>query len=336
VEPFFAPGGGIFLFVTGRSPVSLEAIAAGHYEAGSGSFGPNVNIELPLIETVPGAPAASITELGLALGASRQEGGSEVASVTAPATCPEGSFRWRINARFSDEGKPLPETSASAEAFSPCLPSGPPTTPAPSPAPTPVTSAPSNASQAPAAPVFGHTAVVQPVSGVVLIELPGSHIFIPLDSAANVPFGTIIDASRGTVQLISAADTSGRTQTGQFYGGAFRLGQTSARSPFRGGRSVGITILSLVGRLPTGCAAKHARAGMATRHKARGLWGDAHGNFRTAGRYASATVRGTKWLTEDTCAGTLVKVARGVVSVDDFRTHRTVLVKAGRSFLSRP
>jgi hypothetical protein len=69
---------------------------------------------------------------------------------------------------------------------------------------------------------------------------------------------------------------------------------------------------------------------------ARRLWGNVHGNFRTTGRYASATVRGTEWLTEDTCAGTLVKVARGVVSVDDFPHHRTVLVRAPHRFLSHP
>ncbi|HWF36839.1 MAG TPA: hypothetical protein VG295_15775, partial [Solirubrobacteraceae bacterium] len=55
---------------------------------------------------------------------------------------------------------------------------------------------------------------------------------------------------------------------------------------------------------------------------------------QTVGTNASATVRGTQWLTEDTCAGTLIRVARGVVSVDDFPHHRTFLLRAPHSFLA--
>ena len=38
----------------------------------------------------------------------------------------------------------------------------------------------------------------------------------------------------------------------------------------------------------------------------RKLWGDGRGRFRTRGRYGAATVRGTKWLTDDRCDGTFV------------------------------
>jgi hypothetical protein len=102
----------------------------------------------------------------------------------------------------------------------------------------------------------------------------------------------------------------------------------------RGNRSVGLTVLSLTGGTPSGCAAAAGNASTSTSHQVRRLWGNAHGNFRTAGRNASATVRGTEWLTEDTCQGTLVKVSRGVVAVEDLRTHKTVLVRAGHSLLS--
>ena len=37
--------------------------------------------------------------------------------------------------------------------------------------------------------------------------------------------------------------------------------------------------------------------------KSRKLWGDGKGKFRTKGRYAAATVRGTRWLTQDTLRG---------------------------------
>jgi ferric-dicitrate binding protein FerR (iron transport regulator) len=68
----------------------------------------------------------------------------------------------------------------------------------------------------------------------------------------------------------------------------------------------------------------------------RQVWGDGQGRFRTAGRYASATVRGTNWLTADRCDGTFVRVRRGVVQVRDVPRRRQVIVRAGSSYLARP
>ena len=67
-------------------------------------------------------------------------------------------------------------------------------------------------------------------------------------------------------------------------------------------------------------------------HKAvRLLWASGSGTFRTVGHYSAATVLGTRWLTEDFCDGTLVRVAKGVVVVEDLATHATVTVRAGHS-----
>jgi hypothetical protein len=67
----------------------------------------------------------------------------------------------------------------------------------------------------------------------------------------------------------------------------------------------------------------------------RRLRGRGRGRYRTRGRYSAATVRGTDYTVEDRCDGTLTKVRRGVVSVRDFRRRRTVIVRAGRSYLAR-
>ncbi len=194
----------------------------------------------------------------------------------------------------------------------------------------------------PPAPVFGRNANIRATAGSVLVKLPGAGGFVPLAAATRVPLGTVVDASDGTVKLTTARGPQGRartstragaTQSGLFHGGAFRLAQRVSHSPFATGR-VGVTVLDLAGRLPDcGRASGPSARG---KHGGRRLWGDAHGNYETGGRYGSAAVGGTKWLTEDTCAGTRVKVARGIVAVTDSRTHRTVLVKAGHSFLARP
>jgi hypothetical protein len=182
--------------------------------------------------------------------------------------------------------------------------------------------------------VFGHTAILRPLSGTVLFKRPGSPRFTRLSSTSRIPLGTLIDTSSGSVRLTSAVGPHGGAQTGQFDSGVFRVSQRRSRSRLDG-RVSGLTVLSLVGGLPRGCGRFRAEdAKASSRPRGRRLWGNAHGNFQTGGRYASATVTGTKWLTEDTCAGTLIKVARGVVRVKDFARHRTVLVRAPQSYLA--
>jgi hypothetical protein len=184
-------------------------------------------------------------------------------------------------------------------------------------------------------PVFGKSAVLRSVSGKVLIEDSEGGGFVPLAGEINVPMGTVVDTSDGVVALEAASSRGGGVQSGRFRGGLFRIGQKRARSPFSAGRT-GMTVLKLTGPLSCGAGSSAGASAAASRGRSQGrrLWGDAHGNFQTGGRYASATVGGTRWLTEDTCAGTRVSVARGVVSVADRRNHRTVLVRAHHSYLA--
>jgi hypothetical protein len=67
----------------------------------------------------------------------------------------------------------------------------------------------------------------------------------------------------------------------------------------------------------------------------RRLWGKGTGKFRTAGRFASATVRGTQWLTADRCDGTLTQVKQGRVQVRDLVKKKTIFVSAGKSYLAK-
>jgi len=78
-----------------------------------------------------------------------------------------------------------------------------------------------------------------------------------------------------------------------------------------------------------------ARAAAATT-KRRKLWGsDKGGRFRTHGRNSVATVRGTRWSTRETCAGTVTRVMQGAVEVRDLRAGRTVTVRKGHAYLAR-
>ena len=96
-----------------------------------------------------------------------------------------------------------------------------------------------------------------------------------------------------------------------------------------------MTDLTLVGGDFASCA-KSSRSLTATdKHPVRALWGSGKGSFRTKGRYSAATVRGTVWLVEDRCDGTLTRVVKGSVQVRDFARNRTVTVRAGHSYLAR-
>ena len=68
----------------------------------------------------------------------------------------------------------------------------------------------------------------------------------------------------------------------------------------------------------------------------RSLWArDRGGRFRTYGNNSVATARGTAWVTQDRCDGTVTRVHEGAVAVKDRRTGRTVVVRAGRAYLAK-
>jgi streptogramin lyase len=194
--------------------------------------------------------------------------------------------------------------------------------------PTPPSGASPTAGSLP--PVLGSTVAAGVVSGQVLVKLKGSSRFVPLTSATLVPVGSIFDTRNGTVELRSARDKRGRTQSGTFWGEKFEVRQSRT-----GG---GLTDIVLRGERPKRCGRSPARRRLrvASAARSKGLWGkDKKGHFRTRGRYGSAAVRGTKWLTLERCDGTFFRVAEGAVIVRDQRRHRNIVLKAGKSYLAR-
>ena len=177
-------------------------------------------------------------------------------------------------------------------------------------------------------PVLGKSVDVAPVSGVVLLKQSGKKAFTRLRAGERVPVGSTLDTTAGVVSLTAALNARGKTTTGQFYAGQFRLTQKPAPT-------AELTVLTLTGPKPSGCAAGVASAAR-KRPRKRSLWGSGSGGFRTVGGDASATELGTKWLTEDTCAGTLIRVTQGAVAVDDFPHHRTFVLRAPHSYLVHP
>ena len=168
--------------------------------------------------------------------------------------------------------------------------------------------------------------------------------FVPLKGAATIPIGSRVDVEEGRVELRSAADRKGGVQLAQFYAGVFQVKQQVAAKAVK--LTTDIDVRVTASRFRKRCGTSAARASNAvantaakrkrrSKRKVANLWANGGGQFRTTGRSSAATVRGTIWLTQERCDGTLTKVTRGRVSVRDFGRRRNVLVRAGRSYLAR-
>jgi hypothetical protein len=173
--------------------------------------------------------------------------------------------------------------------------------------------------------------------GTVKVKLPGDSKPVSLNQGASVPVGSVVDATHGQVTVNTVPREDGQKQWATFSGATFQVLQAKTGKPVTEIRLRGGSFASC--RRPAARPSLFGRSGVfaaATRkRKVRSLWGRGKGHFRTIGRNGAATVRGTIWLTQDRCDGTLVRVRRGLVGVRDFKKHKTVAVPAGHSYLAR-
>ena len=177
-------------------------------------------------------------------------------------------------------------------------------------------------------PQLAKIAVVQPTTGTLGMSPKGIQRLVPLRDKVGLPVGSRVDAKGGTVLVASARDRR-RRQSGRFAGAVFQILQRRGRRP--------VTDIVLKGGDFAQCRGKSTGSAFAAqrRRRIRRVFGNARGRFRTRGRYSAATVRGTRWVMEDRCDGTLTRVRRGTVLVRDFRRRRTVVLKTGQSYLAR-
>jgi CSLREA domain-containing protein len=226
-------------------------------------------------------------------------------TVSAIATAPDGSSSEFSSCVTAINGDPPADPT--------WPPGGAAAPPADSPAPVPAP-----------VPVAGKSLVAQPVSGKVTVLLPGSKTPVPIETLKSIPVGSIIDATNGHVILIAYG--SNGDQKAEFWAGRFKVtSQTKGDQP--------LTDLKLLDQA-TGCA-KVTKATIAKKKRKGSLWGNGKGKFRTSGKGGSAAVRGTYWLTQNECSGTLFQVKRGVVDVRDFKKKKTIRLKAGKRYLAR-
>ncbi len=177
-------------------------------------------------------------------------------------------------------------------------------------------------------PVLAVSANIKRLTGNIYVKVPGSKKYVLLTPQMHIPFGTIIDARKGKVQ-VTTMGPNGKLQTIIFYAGIFKLTQSHN----------GIVYATLVGGSYKSCpivkkATSNADIAASRRKRVvRKLWAEGHGKYTTKGSYATGAVLGTRWLTEDLCEGTLIKVSTDKVAVTNLRNHHRVIVRAGHSIL---
>ncbi len=99
IEPFFTSNGLVF-YVDGSSPVSLQIVERAHWIDASAPFSRELLVTVPLVETVPGAPYASVLSFKVTIGAAYRKGKKTVFYITNPKICRKGGFPVRMELRF--------------------------------------------------------------------------------------------------------------------------------------------------------------------------------------------------------------------------------------------
>ncbi len=121
LESFYAAGGGINVYVEGHTPASIEIASTGHYEhlSGGGGFGPELVSQVPLIETVPGAPDGSTSKINIKVGSAIKKGGKTLYYGTMPTKCPKKYLPIKAELKFAALGG-LTEQTVTKEYHAPC------------------------------------------------------------------------------------------------------------------------------------------------------------------------------------------------------------------------
>jgi hypothetical protein len=100
IQGFFAPAGGLTFYVEGSTPTSFQILEKGYWVTAAAPYGPEMIVEVPLIETLPGADDASVLSFKVAVGAAYKKGKRTVSYLTLPKSCPKGGFPAKAELKF--------------------------------------------------------------------------------------------------------------------------------------------------------------------------------------------------------------------------------------------
>jgi hypothetical protein len=100
VQPFFESGGSLGFYAEGREPAVIELLSSGKFSSPSSASGPVLDAEVPLVQTVPGAPYGSVEQIKVKVGAAFMKGKKLVSYGTIPKKCAKGGFPVKAELKF--------------------------------------------------------------------------------------------------------------------------------------------------------------------------------------------------------------------------------------------
>jgi hypothetical protein len=109
IQGFFSASGGLTFYTQGTTPAAFEFLEAGHWAAASTPYGRKFVVDVPLVETVPGAPDASVTSFRVLVGAAYKRGKKTISYITLPKRCPSRGFLLKAELKFLS-GEVVPAT----------------------------------------------------------------------------------------------------------------------------------------------------------------------------------------------------------------------------------
>jgi hypothetical protein len=182
----------------------------------------------------------------------------------------------------------------------------------------------------------GETARAIPASGGVKLRLAGAMAdrFYPLEDVADIPLGSALDPSGGTVRVRTTKGRSGSVQEASFRRGKFTVDQARTATPVTEIRLIGgnFAACDRSSRGKTSASVPLGHEGRAPIQRLETRIGSRRGRVRVIGHYVSGVAHGTAWLTEDRCDGGDVRVLSGGVEARDRTTGRTRYVWRGQTF----
>jgi hypothetical protein len=109
----------LLLYASGPSPVNTQILSPAQLLPAGPPFGGRLNMQLPVIPSVPGAPDVAIVSLRVTLGPQgltyyEQAEGNTLAftpkGIPLPTTCPRGGFPFAATFSFLDGSRPVART----------------------------------------------------------------------------------------------------------------------------------------------------------------------------------------------------------------------------------
>ncbi len=119
IEAFYAPGGGLTFFTFGHEPVLLEIISTGRYVRTRGAYSQELKTAIPIVETVPGAQAASVRSISLTVGSAYRHNGKPIFYGRVPKRCPKRFLPVKTELTFAGLGG-LSQTTVTKVYRAPC------------------------------------------------------------------------------------------------------------------------------------------------------------------------------------------------------------------------